>query len=195
MVILSPALVLEQQTATREDLSTSDGVVFCFLFSEEIAPKVIQAYNYFNKVGAFLRERRITVIVFVVGAFFVLHGLVHLLYFGQSWRIFELQPGMVWPDGSWAFSGLLGDHATRLLTSISCIIAAAGFVIGGAGIFFGQSWWRTVVVASAAFSGVLYILFWNGRLEHLDNQGGVGLLIDVVILVTVLVLRWPEFDF
>jgi len=131
----------------------------------------------------------------IAGVFLVLHGLVHLLYFGQSARLFELQSGMIWPDGSWAFSKLLGDKGTRTLASIFCILAAAGFVIGGAGIFFGQPWWWTVVVASAAFSAVLYILFWNGRLQHLDNQGGVGLLIDVVILVAVLVFRWPQFDF
>jgi len=134
-------------------------------------------------------------IKFVAGAFLLLHGLVHLLYFGQSARLFELQPGMVWPDGSWAFSKLLGEGSTRTLASIFCILAAAGFVIGASGIFFSQSWWRAAVIASAAFSGVLYILFWNGRLQHLDNQGGIGLLIAVAILVAVLLLRWPRFDF
>jgi hypothetical protein len=132
---------------------------------------------------------------FIVGAFIVLHGLVHLLYFGQSLRLFELQPGMVWPDGSWAFSRLFGDNVTRMLASITCILAAVGFVMGGAGIFFSQSWWRTAVVASAAFSGVLYLLFWNGRLERLDNQGGVGFLINVAILIAVLALRWPQLGF
>jgi hypothetical protein len=132
---------------------------------------------------------------FIVGAFIVLHGLVHLLYFGQSLRLFELQAGMVWPDGSWAFSRLFGDNVTRMLASITCILAAVGFVMGGAGIFFSQSWWRTAVVASAAFSGVLYLLFWNGRLERLDNQGGVGFLINVAILIAVLALRWPQLGF
>src|SRR5512139_533131 len=99
----------------------------------------------------------------IAGLFFVLHGLVHLLYFGQSARLFELQSGMIWPDGSWAFQKLLGEHGTRMLASIFCLLAAAGFVIGGAGLFLGQSWWRTAVIASATFSGLLYILFWNGR--------------------------------
>jgi hypothetical protein len=31
--------------------------------------------------------------------FIVLHGLVYLLYFGQSRKFFELQPGLLWPDG------------------------------------------------------------------------------------------------
>lgn len=131
----------------------------------------------------------------IAGVILVLHGLVHLLYFGQSARLLELQPGLTWPDGSWAFTKLLGNNGTRTLASIFCIIAAAGFVIGGVGIFFSQPWWRTAVVASATFSTLLYILFWNGRWQHLDSQGGVGLLIDVAILVTVLLFHWPHFDF
>ena len=49
----------------------------------------------------------------IMGIFFVLHGLVHLLYAGQSRRLFELRPKMVWPDGSWAFSQLLGDEIDK----------------------------------------------------------------------------------
>jgi hypothetical protein len=132
---------------------------------------------------------------FVVGAFIVLHGLVHLLYFGQSWRLFELQPEMVWPEGSWAFSKLLGDEATRLLASISCILAAIGFVAGGTAILVRQAWWRPVVVGAAAFSAVIVILFWDGKMQKLDDQGGIGLLINIAILVAVLILRWPDFEF
>ena len=40
----------------------------------------------------------------VLGIFMVLHGLVHLLYFGHGLRFFEL-PDLAWPDGSWVFRG------------------------------------------------------------------------------------------
>ena len=95
----------------------------------------------------------------IFGVFLVLHGLVHLLYFGQSWRIFELQPGLVWPDGSWAFAKLVGNETTRLLAAILLVVAAIGFVAGGAGILLGQTWWQPVVVSAAALSTILYILF------------------------------------
>lgn len=131
----------------------------------------------------------------IIGVFMVLHGLVHLLYFGQSGRLFELQPGMAWPDGAWAFSKLLGNEATRTLASVACVLAAIAFVAAGAGIFVKQAWWRPVVVGAAALSAVVYILFWNGKLEKLDNQGGIGVLINVAILVAVLALRWPDFEF
>jgi hypothetical protein len=132
---------------------------------------------------------------FVVGVFIVLHGLVHLLYVGQSQRLFELQPGMVWPDGSWAFSRLLGDGATRLLASAFCIVAAIGFVVGGAGILARQAWWRPVVVGAAGFSALALLLLWNGRMQRLADQGGIAVLINLAILAAVLILRWPDFGF
>jgi hypothetical protein len=132
---------------------------------------------------------------FIIGAFMVLHGLVHLLYVGQSLRLFELQSGMVWPEGSWAFSRLVGDQATRLVASVSYILAAIGFVAGGAAILLRQAWWRPVVVGSAAFSAVMVFLLWNGKLQRLDNQGGIALLINMAILVALLILRWPSLGF
>jgi hypothetical protein len=131
----------------------------------------------------------------IVGVFILLHGLVHLLYFGQSQRLFELQPGLVWPDGSWAFSKLLGDETTRLLASASCVLAAIGFVAGGVGILARQSWWRLPVVSSAAFFAVMLILLWDGQMQRLSDKGAFGVLIDVTILVAVLILRWPDFGF
>jgi hypothetical protein len=131
----------------------------------------------------------------LIGIFMVLHGLVHLLYFGHSWRLFELQPGMVWPEGSWAFSKLLGDKATRLLASICCVLAAISFVAGGIGIFSQQEWWRPVVVGSAAFSTAIILLFWDGSTQRLAEKGLIALLINAVILIALLVLGWPSLGF
>lgn len=132
---------------------------------------------------------------FLFGLFIVLHGLVHMLYYGHSARYFELQAGMVWPDGAWAFSRFLGNAATRNLASICLILAAVGFVAGGAGIFLKQSWWRVAVVSAAAFSSVIYLLFWDGGAQSLDNKGGVGILINLLILAALLIFRWPNFEF
>jgi hypothetical protein len=128
----------------------------------------------------------------VFGIFILLHGLVHLFYFGQSRRLFELGAEMVWPDGSWAFSKLLGDGPTRLLASIACLLAAVGFVVGGVGILLSQDWWRPVVVASAAFSSAIFFLFWDGERQKLAEKGGVGILINLAILFVVLILQWPD---
>jgi hypothetical protein len=134
-------------------------------------------------------------VTFLVGLFLVLHGLVHLLYFGQSWRYFELQPGMVWPDGSWLFSKTFGVKATRVMAGLACILAAAGFVAGGLAIFLGQAWWRPLVVGSAAFSALLYLFFWDGNIQKIADKGAIALLIDLAILVAILGLQRPAFEF
>ena len=124
------------------------------------------------------------------GIFVILHGLVHLLYSGQSTRRFELQPGMVWPDGSWVFSRFLGTDAVRNLGGVLLILAAIGLVASGIGILLGQGWWRNVTIGSAVFSAVTFILLWDGVAKALPEKGGVAILINLAILVAILVFKW-----
>lgn len=127
------------------------------------------------------------------GIFIVLHGLVHLLYFGQSAGFFELQPGMVWPDGAWAFSKYLGNENTRMLANILLVLAALVFIVGGVAILANQDWWRMIVISAAIFSTTIYLVLWNGRFENLANNGWVGIIINLVILITMLLFQWPKF--
>ena len=123
-----------------------------------------------------------------LGLFLVLHGLVHLLYAGHSLRLFELRPGLSWPDSSWTFSRLLGVKTTRLLAFIILIRVTLGFLAGGMGGLLRQDWWSAVTAGSAVFSSVIFILFWDGKLQALSEQGGVGVLINLAILAAVQVL-------
>jgi len=102
---------------------------------------------------------------------------------------------MVWPDGSWALSKLLGEAGTRNLTSILLILAAVGFVAGGGGLLLKQDWWRPVIVSVAAFSTLVYLLLWDGALQNLDDKGGIGILINLAIVAAVLIFQWPKLDF
>lgn len=131
--------------------------------------------------------------IYLFGIFVILHGLVHLLYVAQSQRLLELQPGMDWPVGSWALSGPLGEGRTRLLASLSFGAVAAALVVGGVGVVLGgASWWRPLVLGSSALSAVMIVLLWNGKLQSLDDQGILGLLIDGALLIAVLILQWPS---
>jgi hypothetical protein len=125
----------------------------------------------------------------ILGIFFVMHGLVHLLYAGQSRRLFELKPGMTWPDGSWLFTGVIGGETTRLLVSVCLALAALGYALSGLGLFLRQAWWQPLALASALLSSLIFLLFWNGKLAGLDAQGGVGLLINLAILAIVLFIK------
>ncbi len=127
----------------------------------------------------------------IFGIFLILHGLVHLIYAGHSLRFFELSPGFLWPDGSWVLSRLTGGDTTRTLAGILLVLAALLLIAGGLGLVLRLDWWRSVAVAAAAFSAVLYVLLWNGSFKALDVQGGVGVLINLAVVVLVRIVKWP----
>ena len=121
----------------------------------------------------------------------MLHALVHLLYAGQALRFFELRPGLIWPDGAWLFSRLLGDPATRWLAAVSLALAALGYAAGGIGLFLSQEWWRPMTAMAALFSALIFLLFWDGKLLDLPEKGAVGILISLAVLAGVIFLKWP----
>lgn len=127
-------------------------------------------------------------ITIIFGVFLILHGLVHLLYFGHSAGFFELQPGLVWPNGSWAFSKLLGSATTRTLAGGMLILAALVFVIAGVAVLAKLSWGRPVTIIAASFSSLLYLLMWDGSFQQLPDKGFVGILINLAVIALTFIL-------
>jgi hypothetical protein len=131
---------------------------------------------------------------FTSGLFIILHGLVHLLYFGHSAGYFELADGLTWPDGAWTFSKFLGQGAVRSLASSALILTALLLAAGGLGVWLRQAWWRPLVLGGAAFSSLLYLLFWNGAFRRLPNQGLIALLINAAIRIAVYMMQQPSSE-
>ena len=119
------------------------------------------------------------------GIALILHGLVHLLYAGQSLGKFELTPGMVWPARSWLFAGLLRVESIQPLIAACLVIAALAFVAGGLGSFLGWNWWQNAAIGSAGFSSLILLLAWDGRFQALSDQGGVGVLINLGVFIAL----------
>jgi hypothetical protein len=71
------------------------------------------------------------------------------------------------------------------------VLAALLFAAGGIGLFARQAWWQPVVIGAAVLSTLIFILFWNGQLQHLSEQGIVAILINAVLLVVILAFKWP----
>ncbi|NPV67423.1 MAG: hypothetical protein HPY64_09795 [Anaerolineae bacterium] len=126
-----------------------------------------------------------------LGAFMVLHGLVHLWPVTLSLGLTEFKPEMGWSGNSWLFTGLLGEPATRALASVAFIVATLVFVLGGVGILVKAGWWRPVLVGAAVISTASLVLFWDGGMQQLVEKGLLGVLINVAILVVLLVFKWP----
>jgi hypothetical protein len=130
----------------------------------------------------------------VFGVFIILHGVVHLLYFGHTSRFFELKPGLTWPDGSWVFSHWSIEGGARFLASMLLVLAGFGFIASGIGIFINQAWWRPAIITIAILSSIIFIIFWNGKLQNLDGQGAIGVLINLWLLVMVVLVHWPKMS-
>jgi hypothetical protein len=121
----------------------------------------------------------------------ILHGLVHLWFVVLSQQLVPFQPEMGWTGRSWLFTGLIGDTATRWLATIVYSLATVAFLTGGTGLLTQGTWWRPVLTGAALSSAVAILLFWDGVPALLVQRGLIGFLLDLVILVVVLVLRWP----
>ena len=77
--------------------------------------------------------------------------------------------------------------------SISCVLAAVGFVVGGFAILLGQAWWQPLAIASAALSTGIFVFSWDRGRRDLDGKGIFAVLIGVAILVAVVGFGWPDF--
>ena len=130
----------------------------------------------------------------VAGLLPILHGIVHLIYFGQAQRYYEMQVGMAWPDGSWAFSRVMSEEAARSTAAVGCLIPGIAFLGAGIGILANLGWWRLVIVIGAASSTALFVLFWDGKLRKLGERGLIGVAMNIAVLLLVLVFRWPPLD-
>ncbi len=125
------------------------------------------------------------IIALLVGVFFIVHGLIHILYAVPA-------PNQSWPfdlSQSWLLARLgLGERVLRGLGTVLLMAALAGFVLAGLGVFgipLLKDVWRTVAAASSVVSFVLIGLFWHRSLI-------IGLLIDAAIFVALVWAAWPS---
>lgn len=88
----------------------------------------------------------------------------------------------------------MGDEATRSIASAVCVLIAIVFVAGGIGMLAKWSLWRPIVMSGAVLSTIVYLLLWDGKLKGLDNQGGVGILINLAILAFLLMFQFSKFE-
>ena len=127
---------------------------------------------------------------FLIGIFFVLHGLVHLWYVTLSQRLVEFQPEMGWSGNSWILTTPIGDSVTRFLASGLFSLVALVFTASGIGIIMRSEWTRPTLLGAALLSMVIIFLFWDGKPQMLVKKGLLGLLVNLIVLVALLVFQW-----
>lgn len=118
----------------------------------------------------------------LINIIFMLHGLVHIWYIvlAQGWVGFQTEMG--WTGSSWLLSGWLGEPALRWIVTLGYAASAVGFVFGGVGSLSNQGWSQTVLIASAVFSSLLLITFWDGSFQLMVEKGLLGLIINLALI-------------
>ena len=90
-------------------------------------------------------------------------------------------------------SGLLGDRGTRGVCLVLFSLAFLGFIAAGfalLGWLVPQALWFKLAVLSAVFSVLGLVFYWNA-LAFLFNKLG-SVLINALVLIGLLLLRWPQ---
>jgi hypothetical protein len=119
---------------------------------------------------------------------------VHAIYVGQARRLYQVEAGATWPDGSWALSRVWGDTVTRWMVAVVFALVATAFAVAGVALLLRAPWWAPMATSAAVASAVVLVLAWNGGLRGVAVQGAYALPIDAAIVALALVLRWPPID-
>ena len=123
----------------------------------------------------------------VFGGFLIAHGLIHAaIWLPQAFGVrAAADPHAPFDPGvSWILSGL-GDGGVRWLSVMLALVAAFGFVAGGAGLFAQQGWWRTMTVSAAVVSLALLVVYFDPWLS-------AAVLLDLALLASIGWAQWPS---
>lgn len=102
---------------------------------------------------------------------------------GHSLNLFELEKEFLWPDNSRLLLKIVNLHVKKRLAAGLCVMAAISFVGSGIFVLTGHPWYKMAVLIAVITSTVLFIVFWDGKRRKLQTQGGIALIINILILV------------
>jgi hypothetical protein len=112
------------------------------------------------------------------------HGVGHVLFMPIAYSTMHV------PDSgrSWLLTNALGVPVAQWIATGVAAVALSLFVASAYGIASQAAWWRTAAVVGAVVSAALIVAFWDGLPT---SPAASALLFDGVVLVALLVLRWP----
>ena len=109
------------------------------------------------------------------------HGFVYV-------RIGSMLPAPVegWKGRSWLLGDAISNPQLTTLTVWLHVIAgiamlACAVAIGAPSLLPG--WWRPLAIVGAVLGFVAFAVFWDGQIRLLFEEGGLGVLISLVVLI------------
>jgi len=106
---------------------------------------------------------------------------------GHSLNYFELEKGFIWPDNSKLLANIFSLKTKKILAGVLCIIATISFVVAGICVLIGHSSWQQMeIIFPVILSTLLFVTFWDGGSHKLHTQGGIAIIINILIFFVYL---------
>lgn len=110
------------------------------------------------------------------------HGLVYAStpFWGQAANVFQN-----WKGSAALLGGAVTGGSLRAVVTGLWAVAGAGFVLMAVGVAFSGPlpWlWRPTAVVGSLFGIASFALFWDGQTSQFAEQGGIGMVICLVVL-------------
>ncbi len=86
-------------------------------------------------------------------------------------------------------TGPFGPRVTSFVGTVLYGLAAAGLLVSGLGLMVRADWFGPALAASAAFSTIVILIFWDGERSMLVKKGFLGLLINPGIIGAALLTK------
>ena len=106
------------------------------------------------------------------------HGLVYLI--SPFWVTFQ-----EWKGVSFLLGNTVSTQSLRTVSSWLWIIAGIGLLAAAITIAlatFSPGLWRPLAVFGGVSGALSFAVFWDGQLQQFTNQGGIGMIISLVIV-------------
>jgi hypothetical protein len=116
------------------------------------------------------------------------HGVGHVLFLAPTARL------ATWADQSghsWLLAPVVGDGVARAAATLAWSAAIVLFVAASAGLVMNLDWWRAAAVVGALVSALAIATSWGGIAP---SNAVIALVVDIIVLVALLVLRWPSAE-
>lgn len=128
----------------------------------------------------------------LIAILLILHGLIHLMF---EFIIYDSSTGdyVGWSGQSWLLTNPLGTLAVLIIGRIIWGLTIAGFVAAGIILFSQKKSWRILAIVASAISLLGYFLLWDGLAPE-PYYWVVGPVIGGVVIVSLLLFRWPKDD-
>jgi hypothetical protein len=113
------------------------------------------------------------------------HGIGHVLFAPMAYSAMRIPTS----GQSWLLTGFLGKGLTDVLATAAALGLVVAFSVAAYGLFTQAAWWRGLLVVASILSIGLIALFWDGLPT---SSAFFAIAFDVLVLVALLVLRWPS---